>query len=127
MKKTTKKSSGAVKLGVLGASIAGLAAAYYFLGPKGKKHQERAKAWAIKMKGDVVERLEKSREVSESIYKEIIDSVAADYKKGKRAGREEIESLSEDLKKHWNTIGRGAMTVKRDATDSARRVAMKMK
>ena len=52
-----KRKSGrkAVKLAVLGASIAGAAAtAYFFLGPKGKKHQREAKAWAIKMKGDVV-------------------------------------------------------------------------
>ena len=37
-KKTTKSGSSAVKLAVLGASLAGLAAtAYFFLGPKGKK------------------------------------------------------------------------------------------
>jgi hypothetical protein len=104
-KKSTKSGSGGVKLAVLGASIAGLAAtAYFLLGPGGKKHQKQAKAWAIKMKGDVIERLETAREVSEPVYREIIDSVAREYVKGMKAGQKEIDSLAQDLKKHWKTI-----------------------
>jgi len=125
-KKTTKSGSGAVKLAVLGASIAGLAAAaYFFFGPKGKKHQKHAKAWAIKMKGDVVEKLETARDISEPIYHEIIDSVAAEYEKGKKAGQKEIRALAQDLKKHWKTISNSAPAVKRDVVKSARKVAKK--
>ena len=76
-KKTTKGGSGAMKMAMLGASLAGLAAAYFFTGTEGKKRQKHAKAWAIKMKGDVVERLETAREVSEPVYHKIIDTVAA--------------------------------------------------
>jgi len=126
MKKTTTKgSSKAVKAVAIGASLAGLAAAYFFLGPKGKKHQKQAKAWAIKMKGDIVEKLEMAREVSEPVYHEIIDSVAAEYKKGMKAGQEEIGTLAEDLKKHWKTLSRGAKIVKADAIQSVSRVAEK--
>lgn len=124
-KKTTKRGSGAMKLSVLGASLAALAAGYFFLGPKGKKHQRHARAWAIKMKGDVVEKLERARDVSEPAYHEIVDSVAAEYKKGKKAGYGEIVALARDLKKHWKTISRGAQSVKRDALKSAGRVAKK--
>ena len=60
--------SNAIKLGIIGASIAGLAAAYFFLGPKGKQHRAHTKAWAIKMKGDVVERLEAAPPASEANY-----------------------------------------------------------
>ncbi|MFA6297451.1 MAG: hypothetical protein WC629_02715 [Candidatus Paceibacterota bacterium] len=110
-KKTTKgagKSVGAVKLAVLGASLAGLAAtAYFFLGPKGRKHQKQTKAWAIKMKGDVIEKLEMAREVvSEPAYQEIIDSVASQYTKGKKASSKEIMALAEDLKKHWKKVSK---------------------
>ncbi len=125
-KKTTKSGSGAVKLTVLGASLAGLAATvYFFLGPKGEKHQKHAKAWAIKMKGDVVEKLETIRDVSEPVYREIIDSVAADYKKGMKAGREEISALAQDLKKHWKTISNSARAAKRDVVKGAGKVAKK--
>jgi len=127
MKKTTSKSgSKAVKVAVIGASLAALAGSAYFLfGPKGKKHQKQAKAWAIKMKGDVVEKLESAREVSEPIYREIIDSVATEYEKSKRAGKEEIVAMASDLKKHWKTLSKDAKAAKRDTVASAGRVAEK--
>ena len=125
-KKTTKNGSSAAKLAVLGASLAGLAAtAYFFLGPKGKKHQRHAKAWAIKMKGDVVEKLETAREVSEPVYHEIIDSVAAEYKKDMKASQEEISALAQDLKKHWKTISGSARSAKRNAVKGKKKVAKK--
>ncbi len=124
-KKKTNRDSRAVRLGVLGASLAGLAAAYFFLGPKGKKHQRHAKAWAIKMKGEVIEKLEMARGVSEPVYREIIDSVAAEYKKGMRAGHKEINSLAQDLKKHWKTIGHRARAVKQNVVKGAKRVTKK--
>ena len=117
--------SNAIKLGIIGASIAGLAAAYFFLGPKGKQHRAHTKAWAIKMKGDVVERLEAAREVSESIYEEIVDSVASEYTKGKKAGSEEISELAQDLKKHWKTISNSAHAMKHEVAKVAGRVAKK--
>ena len=125
-KKTTNKGSSAMELAVVGATVAGLAAtAYFFLGPKGKTHQRHAKAWAIKMKGDVVEKLEMARDMSEPVYQEIIDSVATEYEKGKKASQEEIKTLAQDLKKHWKTISRSARIAKRDAVKVSGRVAKK--
>jgi len=102
--KITKNGSRAVELGVIGASLAGLAAAYFFLGPKAKKNRKHARAWAIKMKGDVVEKLENVRTVSEPAYNKIVDSVATEYKKRKKAGNKEIDSLARDIRKHWKTM-----------------------
>lgn len=121
MAKTTKDSNG-VKLAVLGASIAGAAAtAYFFLGPKGKKHQKHAKAWAIKMKGDIVEKLETAREVSEPVYHQIIDAVAAKYEKGAKISGAEIKALAADLKKHWRTLSKGTGSTKRSAAKGSRK------
>ena len=119
-------SSNAMKLTVLGASLAGLAAtAYFFLGPKGKKHQRHAKAWVVKMKAEVIEKLEKARDITEPVYHEIIDTVAKEYEKGKKAGGEEIAELVKDLKKHWKTMSRAAKNAKREVSKSAERIAEK--
>ncbi len=127
-KKKTVSSSDTVKLTAIGVGLAGLAAtAYFFLGPKGKKHQKHIKAWAIKMKGDVVEKLEKAREISEPTYHKIIDSVAVEYEKGKKANQEEIKELAQDLKKHWNTISKSAQSAKRDVVKNVKKVAKKIK
>ncbi len=126
MQKKSNKSN-AVKIAVLGASLAGLAATtYFFFGPKGKKHRQHARAWAIKMKGDVVEKLESAREITEPIYLEIIDRVAKEYEKGKKASRPEIEALAQDLKKHWKSISKLAIAAKQEITKDASQATKKM-
>jgi len=123
MQKKTNKAK-VVKYAVIGASLAGLATtAYFFFGPKGKKHRQHAKAWAIKMKGEVVEKLEKAREITEPVYREIIDSVARDYKKGKKASQPEIAALAADLKKHWKSMSALAVAAKQEVAKNATRVA----
>ena len=118
----------AVKLAVLGASLAGIAAgAYFVFGPKGKKHREHAKAWAIKMKGEVVEKLEAAKEITEPIYLDIIDAVTKEYKKGKKASQPEIEALAADLKKHWKSMSKLAMAAKADLAKSTKRVVKTVK
>jgi RecA/RadA recombinase len=124
--KITKSNSNTVALAFFGASLASLAAtAYFFFGPKGKKNQRHTKAWAIKMKGDVVEKLEMVRDVSEPIYHEIIDSVAAEYEKNKKAGSKEIKELAQDMKKHWKTISKSARTIKSNTAQGIKKVAKK--
>lgn len=120
--------SSAIKLAVVGASLAGIAAtAYFFFGPKGKKHRQHAKAWAIKMKGDVVEKLEAAREITEPVYLAIIDTVAKEYKQSKKASQPEIDALSADLKKHWKSMSKIAMAAKQNLAKDASRVAKVVK
>lgn len=118
-------NSKAVSLAVLGASLAGVAAtAYFFFGPKGKKNRAHAKAWAIKMKGDVVEKLEKAKEITEPAYHDIIDSVSKEYATGKKATKAEIEELATDLRKHWKSISKLAMDAKKEVIKkTAKKVA----
>ena len=61
------------------------------------------------------------------MYHEIIDSVAAEYEKGKKASREEITDLARDLKKHWKTIGDSVRVVRRDVVRGVKRVGKKAK
>ncbi len=92
---------------LIGAGLAALAAgAYFFLGPKGKKHQKQMKGWMVKMKGEVLEKLEEAKEVTEPIYNDIVDTVAkANEVKGK-IPQTEINALARDLKKQWRTLNR---------------------
>lgn len=97
------------ELVVAGASIAALAAAaYFFLGPNGEKHQKHAKAWAVKMKAEIIEKLEQAGEVAKPTYDKIIDAVATEYAGAKKADQSEIDELVADLKKHWNAFAEAA-------------------
>lgn len=128
MKKQTTKKGGSksAQAAAIGAGVAGLAAtAYFFLGPDGKKNQKAVKSWAIKMKGDVVEKLENAREVGEPVYHQIIDTVAAKYEKGKATAPAEVQALAKDLKKHWKTISAAIVPVKPKAKTTAKKTTKK--
>ena len=129
-KNGTKKKGHAGEAVAISAGVAALAAAsYYFLGPKGAKHRRQLKSWSIKMKGDVVEKLEKLQDVSEPVYRGIVDAVAAKYVRESGAARSEIEALAEDLKRTWRSISssRAAKprTKKRTTGTSARTASTK--
>ena len=127
MAKQAKNGSGAIKLAVLGATLAGAAAGAYFLfGPKGKANRKHARAWAIKMKGDIVEKLEEAKEVSEPVYHQIIDAVASEYKTGSKAGKEEIETLAKDLKRHWKTLTSSAKKAGKSVAKTAKKIEKKI-
>lgn len=107
MKKTNnKKQDGVVgKVVAIGAGIAALgAASYYFFGPKGKAHRDQLKGWMLKMKAEIVEKLEDSKEVTEEAYMKIIDVVSAKYAKLGKIDGDELSSYVAKLKKGWKEI-----------------------
>lgn len=104
MKNNNKKEGvSAGKVMAIGAGVAALAAAsYYFFGPEGKKNQKKMKGWMIKMKGEVIEKMENAKEVTEAAYHQIIDTVAQKYLKGVTG--EEARMYVDVLKKQWKGI-----------------------
>jgi hypothetical protein len=104
VKKEVKKDDNKVlKIASFTAGAFALAAAgYYFFGPDAKKNQKKLKGWTIKMKGEVVEKLEKLKEVTEPVYNSVVDTVAMKYAKLK--DEEEVTTLAKDLKKHWKSV-----------------------
>lgn len=115
--KKTEETSNTLKYTAIGISLASLAAgAYFFFGPKGKKHQKHAKAWVIKMKGDIIEKLESAKEVTEPIYHAIIDTVALDYKKKIKDSQGDIAEIVDDLKKQWKNLQKSVKSKTKNST-----------
>ena len=118
--KSKTKSPNETKFVALGASLTGLAAtAYFLLGPNGQKNQNNFKVWAIKMKSDILEKLEASKNVSEPIYHQIIDTIATKHEKANKAKPVEIKTLAKDLKKHWSTISQSTSAIKQKTTKAS--------
>ncbi|MEN9405566.1 MAG: hypothetical protein RLY47_525 [Candidatus Parcubacteria bacterium] len=111
-----KKSSGAGVAVAVGASAAALgAAAYYLFGPQGKQHRVKAQGWMIKMKGEVIERLEDLKEVSEPVYNQVVEAVATKYAKESKTSKKDILALAADLKKGWRSIVASTQSKKKPA------------
>lgn len=104
-KNTQKKSSGGATFAAAAATVAGLAGAYFLYGSKdAAKNRKKLKGWAVKARGEVLEKIEKSKEVSADRYNEIVEKVTDKYAKTASVGKVEADKLARELKKHWKEI-----------------------
>ena len=110
-KKTTSKKGLSTKAAIeIGAGVAALsAAAYVMFGPEAKKNRKIIRGWAVKMKGEIIEKFENAKELTEPVYHQIIDSVHEKYSKLKNVDQEELVKVISEIKKHWKAIKKEAM------------------
>ena len=112
-KTTSKKGMGAGEVIGIGAGVAALtAAAYVLFGPEGKKHRKAVKSWAVKMKGDIIEKFEEAKDLTEPVYHNIVDNVSAKYAKLKNVDKKELDETVAEIKKHWNALKKEASSKK---------------
>jgi uncharacterized protein (DUF2225 family) len=109
-KKTVKKGVSAKEAIGIGAGVAALtAAAYVLFGPEGKKNQKAIRSWAVKMKGEIIEKFEEAKELTEPIYHKIIDEAEAKYAKLKNDDKDELTETIKEIRKHWDTLKKEAI------------------
>lgn len=105
--KTMKKQSShmGTTLGLAGLAVAGLAGAYFLYGKNGAKNRKALKTWTLHAKADVIDKLEKAKEVSEETFHKTVDEISAKYgSKMKGINPEDISAFAKELKKHWKDI-----------------------
>ena len=103
-----KKSSIGKEIAVgvgIAAAVATVAGAYFLYGSKdASKNRKKIKAWSLKAKGEILEKLEKLSDINEEIYHKIVDEVSEKYKKIKNIDLEDVEKFAGELKSHWKKI-----------------------
>lgn len=108
-KVVSKKGVSAKQVIGIGAGIAALtAAAYVLFGPEGKKNRKAIRSWSVKMKGEIIEKFENAKELTEPVYHQIVDSVQAKYAKLKNVDQAELAETIAQIKKHWNLMKKEA-------------------
>lgn len=132
MKKTEKKGivsaikknpgkAAAISVGTVALG----AAAYYFLGPKGKENRKSAAKWMDNAKKKVVQKIEVAKEITEDTYKNIVDDVIAPYIKKGTLEAKEIQAFAQSLKRDWKKftpeIKTAAKKTKKKATESVKK------
>jgi hypothetical protein len=128
-KKESGTSAGTVV--AVGAGVVALAAAsYLFFGPDGKKNRDKLQGWMIKMKGEIIEKMEGAQEMTEAAYERIVDSVAAKYAKAGKISEQEIRMFAAMLKQQWKGIVKShhkATAVKKAVKTVAKKVKTEAK
>lgn len=104
--KNTKTTTGTkVAIGAGLAAVAAFAAAGYFLyGKDGAKNRKKVRGWMLKAKGEVLEGVEKLKEVTEPQYATIVEKVSAKYAGLKNIDPAELEAMVRELRGHWKNI-----------------------
>jgi gas vesicle protein len=88
----------------LTAIAAATAGAYFLYGKNGTKNRKAVKGWMLKIKGDVVDKMENLKEVSETTYNTVIDQVADKYSKMKTVAKDDLDKVVTELRGHWKSI-----------------------
>lgn len=114
------------KLGLAGLAVAGIAGAYFLYGKNGAKNRKAIKSWTLRAKADVLEQLEKAKELSQDSFNGVVDQISEKYgAKVKGVSAEDVMNFAKDLKKHWKDI-KSELTPKSTAKKSApKKVAKK--
>ncbi len=110
MPKKKKKGHG---LGVsLLVATAGALGAYFLYGTEeGKKKRVAVRGWALKAKGDVLNQVERMKDVSREKYDAVVASVVSKYEKLPDVDKRELKALGSDLKSAWKRVAKGATRV----------------
>ncbi len=102
--KQSESNTGAV-VGIIGLAVAAAAGTYFLYGTTGgKKKLKEIKGWAVKAKGEVLEKMENIKEVNEARYHEVIDGVMKKYQTLKHLDKAEVIAVAQELKGHWSNI-----------------------
>lgn len=119
-KKTTPSNSNTgIALGLAGLAVAGIAGAYLLYGKDGAKNRKAIKSWTLRAKADILEKLEKAKEVSQETFETVVDEISTKYgSKIKDIDPADIEKFAKDIKKHWKDI-------KSDLAPKVKKVAKK--
>ncbi len=91
-------------LGLVAIAAAAAGAIFLYGTDAGKKKRNQIKGWMLRMKGDVMDNMNKMKDWSESSYHAVVEKVAEKYQKMKDVDSEELGMIVKDLKQHWKNL-----------------------
>lgn len=96
---TTQKVS--IGLGLTAAAVT--AASTYFLygSKKSAQNRKKVKGWVLKAKGEVLEALENTKEITEDEYKALVEAASGAYGTMKNASKGEVKEFQKEMQEHW--------------------------
>ncbi len=108
--KATKKISSATvgtAAAITAAAAAAAAGAYWLYGAKdAAKNRRQVKSWMLKARAEVMDAVEKLKDVDKDTYLRIVDDVVQGYSKAAGAKSAEVRQLVRDLKDSWQYIAK---------------------
>lgn len=125
MAQKKKETHSKAPLIIAGIAAAGAVAGYFLYGPKGAENRKKVRAWSLKAKGEVLEKVEKAKEMSEERYYQIVDQISEKYAKLKDTEEAEVVALNKELKKYWKDMQKQFAATKKAVKKAAKKSSKK--
>jgi hypothetical protein len=87
---------------ILWAQVIAAWAALYVL--FGKENAPKAKEWALNMEQEIVEKIDKVKDMTEPVLAKIIDEVKEKYERMKDIDADELKKTIDTLRDHWALV-----------------------
>lgn len=116
-KKPAKKGLSEVEkvsigIGLTAAAVAA-AGAYFLYGSKSAaENRKKVRGWTLKAKGEVLEALEKAKEISAEEYAALVDTATSAYGTVERASKGEMKDFKAEMLEHWNKLQKNKVVKK---------------
>ena len=88
---------------ILWAQVIAAWAALYALF-NGKENAPKAKEWAMNMEQEIVEKIDKVKNMTEPVLVKIIDEVKEKYERMKDIDADELKKTIDTLRNHWASV-----------------------
>lgn len=131
-KKQSSKDTGLTSKQALGlglgitAAVAAAAGGFFLYGSKNAaKNRKLVKSWALKAKAEVLEGLEKAKNMSQEEYEQLVETVVGTYLTAKSASKAELSDFKKEMKEHWKVIAKTAAPKKPVAKKAAKKAPQK--
>lgn len=93
-------------IGGIGLAALAAAGAYFLGGKRGAGNRAAIKGWTLRMKGEVLEKIESMKKIDRETYLRMVDKVAERYARAGTIGADELRHLTVELKNAWAQIDR---------------------
>ncbi|PKM96676.1 MAG: hypothetical protein CVU79_12245 [Elusimicrobia bacterium HGW-Elusimicrobia-3] len=101
------KTETIIEAGLGVAAVAALGA-YLLYGKHGGSNRAKVSGWMLRMKGEVLEKVEEFKDINKAEYNKIVDEVTAHYAKLGKVGEDELKHLAQELKDAWEHVKQAA-------------------
>ena len=92
--------------GFIAGALMALGVTYLIRNKMTRGQKLRAKGWMLKMKGDILDKIDNTKDMSADAYDEVVDTVAEKYEDLKNVDKEDLQHFAEKLKRKWRWIQR---------------------
>ncbi len=107
----------------LTAAAAAAAGAYFLYGSKNApKNRKKVKGWALKAKGEVLEGLEKAKEITTDEFNDLVATASKAYGTVKKATAGEVKDFKKEMQTHWHELEKSKVVKKIAGGKQASRV-----